>query len=203
MGNDTQHSYETNGGNVIVVGSTGTHDHGSSKVKLKNIVDYKWEIKPYVGRLIAVHISGEYLAYSIKVNSKDGKAEGMVRVVNPKTGQRALIRGMTNEVLDIQFANIKTQIVLASIEDIALHIHTIETVNNNIICTLLLKIEDVIPGHVPKYDKINWCPYVAENDDETDNYIGKLVIWTRGNNYQCYNVQTLIQNYGVSTTGVK
>lgn len=69
MGGDKQHSYETNGGNVIVVGSTGTHDHGSSKIKLKNIVDYKWEVKNYVGRLIAIHIGGKYMAYAIKGKS--------------------------------------------------------------------------------------------------------------------------------------
>lgn len=198
MGNDSQHSYETSGGNVIVVGSTGTHDHGSSKVKLKNIVDYKWEVKQYVGRLIAIHIGGQYVAYSIKVNSKDGRPEGMVRVVNPKTGQRALIRGMTNEVLDIQFAHIKSQILLASIEDIALHIHTIESVGDSIICALLMKIEDSIPGHVPKYDKINWCPYVPETESESDNYIGKLLVWTRGKNYQCYNIPAIVETYGVS-----
>lgn len=63
---DKQHSYETDGANVIVVGSTGSHTHGSSKIKLKNIVDYKWEVKNYIGRLIAVHIDGNYVAYAIK-----------------------------------------------------------------------------------------------------------------------------------------
>lgn len=182
-----------------MVGSTGSHDHGSSKVKLKNIVDYKWEIKQYVGHLIAIHIGGQYVAYSIKVNSKDGRPVGMVRVVNPKSGQRALIRGMTNEVLDIQFAHMKSQILLASIEDVALHIHTIETVGDNIICTMLLKIEDTIPGHVPKHDKISWCPYVAENEAEKDNDIGKLLVWTRGKRYQCFNIPMIVENYGVST----
>lgn len=51
---------------MIVVGSSGAHERGSSKIKLKNIVDYKWEVKNYVGRLIAVHIDGKYVAYAIK-----------------------------------------------------------------------------------------------------------------------------------------
>lgn len=63
---DEQSAYETNGGNVVVVGSAGSHDHGSSKIKLKNIVDYKWEVKNYIGRLIAVHLEGKYVAYAIK-----------------------------------------------------------------------------------------------------------------------------------------
>lgn len=50
---------------VKVISNPGTHDHGSSKVKLKNIVDYIWEAKNYFGRLIAVHIDGKHIAYVI------------------------------------------------------------------------------------------------------------------------------------------
>lgn len=49
-----------------MTGSTGSHERGSSRIKLKNIVDYKWEVKNYIGRLIAVHIEGKYVAYAIK-----------------------------------------------------------------------------------------------------------------------------------------
>lgn len=59
-------TFETDGASVSVVGKAGTHDHGSSKIKLKNIVDYKWEVKNYIGRLIAVHFEGNYVAYAIK-----------------------------------------------------------------------------------------------------------------------------------------
>lgn len=133
-----------------------------------------------------------------KVGGKKGSAEGMVRVTDPNTGQRALIRGKSGEVLDLQFAHIKSQIMLASIEVNALHVHKIETVDDNIICTLLLKIEDPIADHVPKFDKINWCPYVPENDMETDSDAGKLLVWTRGTSFQCYNVGSVVDAYGVS-----
>lgn len=52
--------------NVTVIGSTGNQRNGSSKVKLKNIVDYKWEAKRYPGHLIAVHIDGKHIAYAIR-----------------------------------------------------------------------------------------------------------------------------------------
>lgn len=52
--------------NVMVNTNAGNHDHGSSKVKLKNLVDYNWEPKFYAGQLLAIHTSGKYLAYSIK-----------------------------------------------------------------------------------------------------------------------------------------
>ncbi|XP_055296288.1 enhancer of mRNA-decapping protein 4 homolog isoform X3 [Sitodiplosis mosellana] len=194
-----QSAHETDGASIVVVGSAGSHDHGSSKIKLKNIVDYKWEVKNYIGRLIAVHLEGKYVAYAIKVAGKKGNIEGMVRVTNPVTGQRALIRGKSSEVLDLQFAHIKSQIILASIENTALHIHKIETVNDSIICTLLLKVDDPIEGHVPRFDKVNWCPYVPENETESDSDAGKLLVWTRGNSFQCYNVGSVVDSYGIGT----
>lgn len=51
---------------VVVTTNAGKHDHGSSKVKLKNLVDYNWEPKYYSGQLLAIHMSGKYLAYCIK-----------------------------------------------------------------------------------------------------------------------------------------
>lgn len=46
--------------------NTGSHNHGSSKVKLTNVVDYNWEQKYYTGHLLAVHVTGKYFAYGIK-----------------------------------------------------------------------------------------------------------------------------------------
>lgn len=63
---DKQCSFETNQRSVVtVVGSAGNHESGSSKVKLKSIVDYKWDLRHYPGRLITVHIDGKHLAYAI------------------------------------------------------------------------------------------------------------------------------------------
>lgn len=65
---ESKQCFETNRAkNVVVTGScVGTHDHGSSKIKLTNIVDYKWKEKNYSGHLIAVHLNGRHVAYAIK-----------------------------------------------------------------------------------------------------------------------------------------
>lgn len=63
---EKKYCFETNRTNVTVIGSIGQHDHGSSKVKLTSIVDYKWEVRNYPGRLVAVHIDGKHIAYAIK-----------------------------------------------------------------------------------------------------------------------------------------
>lgn len=65
-GQEDQHSVELCSTDVTIVPSPGDHDHGSSKVKLKNIVDFQWDHHLYTGQLLAVHVSGKYLAYGIK-----------------------------------------------------------------------------------------------------------------------------------------
>jgi enhancer of mRNA-decapping protein 4 len=191
---EKQHCFETNGANIVVVGNRGDHTHGSSKVKLKNIVDYKWEQKNYPGRLIAVHMGGMIIAYSIKVSNR----EGMVRVVHTGKSQRALIKGMCGEVLDLQFAHIKSEVLLGCIEETALHIHKIQLSYDKIFCTLVLKITDVLKDHHPKYDRISWCPYVAESVDDTDDDSSKYLVWVRGNNFHCYSVNAVVSSVGVS-----
>lgn len=193
---DKQHCYEINEPNVTIVGSSGTHDHGSSKVKLKNIVDYKWETKNYPGHLIAVHIDGKHIAYVINVNNKISRTEGMVRVVNATSGLRALIKGMSGEVLDLQFAHIKNERILASIDSSSLYVHKIDMISETLVCNLLVKIEDPLTNYTPKYDKISWCPYVdcSSDDDEESN---QLIVWARGSIYQCFNINTINVNYGI------
>lgn len=121
----------------------------------------------------------------------------MVRVVNPTSGHRALIKGMTSEVLDLQFAHLKRQIMLGCIEAGALHIHKIDNLGDKIVCTLLLKIEDSTTGILAATNKISWCPYVPENEMEIDEYSSQQLVWIRGSTYQCYSIRSVINMYGV------
>lgn len=192
---DKQHCFEINGRSVTVLGSLGKHDHGSSKVKLKNIVDYKWEQRNYPGRLIACHGEGKLIAYAITVNHRQ-TPEGMVRIVHLGLGQRALIKGMSGEVLDLQFAHSSSQILLGIIEQIALHVHTVKIDNEKIVCSLLLKVNDPLDGHVPIRDKISWCPCLPESGHDADDYASQLLVWSRGDIFQCYSISTVVQHYG-------
>lgn len=65
-GPDTEFSTEIKGENVIVHCVQGTHNHGSSKVKLIDRIDYNWEFKYYHGNLVAAHIGGKVIAYGMK-----------------------------------------------------------------------------------------------------------------------------------------
>ena len=51
---------------VKIIPSSGKHSIGSSKVKSKNVVDYSWEYKFYDGQILAIHISGTFIAYGLQ-----------------------------------------------------------------------------------------------------------------------------------------
>lgn len=190
---DSQHCYETNGANTVVqvLPRTG-NSRGSSMVKLKNIIGYKWPQKNYAGHLIAIHKEGKIIAYSINVNG-----QGMVRLIHFGMGsKRALIKGMSKEVLDLQFADFSEQIIIGCIEETALHVHRLEVdAAESLSCVLLLKIENPILDHVPTLDKISWCPYVPEENDTVDEFSVMLLVWVRGNKFECYSVKTILDTY--------
>lgn len=189
--NDKQHCFETNGANIVVqVQPRTTHSHGSSMVKLKSIVDYKWEEKAYPGHLIAIHKDAKVIAYSINVNG-----QGMVRIIHFGLNKRALIKGMASEVLDLQFADLSSEIIIGCIEETALHIHRLEVLEDSINCIQMLKIESSLADHVPRMDKISWCPFVPEENEEIDEFSGLLLVWVRGTNFECYSIRTIMDTY--------
>lgn len=170
-----------------------SNSHGSSKVKLKNIIGYKWETKNYPGHLIAIHKEGKIIAYSINVNG-----QGMVRLIHFAMGnKRALIKGMSKEIMDLQFADYSKEIIIGCIEESALHVHRLEVAEGgeSLVCVQLLKIENPLPGHVPTLDKISWCPYVPEGNDSVDEFSPMLLVWVRGNKFECYSVKTILETY--------
>ncbi|XP_017153982.1 enhancer of mRNA-decapping protein 4 homolog [Drosophila miranda] len=184
-----------------ILASASVHTRGSSKVKLKNIVDYKWERKYYYpGHLVAVHRDGKHLAYAINVNNKATGMEGMVRVCNISTSMRALIKGMSGEVLDLQFAHTDRERILAVIDMSSLFVYKIDLIEGNLLCNLVLKVEDPISNYQPEYDMVSWCPYVcnsssagAPSEDDDEN---QLLIWSRSRQFQVFHVKMIISEHG-------
>uniref|UniRef100_A0A2H1VPN5 SFRICE_027362 n=1 Tax=Spodoptera frugiperda TaxID=7108 RepID=A0A2H1VPN5_SPOFR len=173
--------------NVLVNTNAGNHDHGSSKVKLKNLVDYNWEPKFYSGQLLAIHTSGKYLAYCIKAPNpvNPGTWSGMVRVVytpEPGTDRRALIKGMKGEVQDLAFAHIQNQVVLACIDEQGnFYVHEIEVTDGGLRCTLLAEVREDT-GAVGTSHRVVWCPYIPDDEDEApDDDVARLLLTTHDN----------------------
>ncbi|CAK9806176.1 Enhancer of mRNA-decapping protein 4 [Anthophora quadrimaculata] len=188
-GQEDQHSIELYSANVSVIPSPGGHNHGSSKVKLKNIVDFTWEHNFYPGQLLAVHMSGKYLAYGIKV----GNGGGMVRVVYKELEQRALLRGMRAAIQDLAFAHVSNAI-LACVDYFGnLFIHTIESTPSELLCSLLLQVdaEDMpTTSH-----RVIWCPYIPEDVPADEDEVSKLLVLTRGSKVELWSVNTVASRF--------
>lgn len=141
--------------------------------------------------------------------------EGMVRVCNTSTSQRALIKGMNGEVLDLQFAHTERERILAVIDMCSLFVYKIDLIDSNLICKLVLKVDDPIVNYVPEYDMVSWCPYVTNSNNSNNNTSGntasgheeddenQLLIWSRSKQFQCFNVRMIISEYGVSKESPK
>ncbi|EDW03803.1 GH11439 [Drosophila grimshawi] len=207
---DKQCCYNIKTNHTKVYGCGIAHARGSSKVKLKNVVDYKWEHKYYYpGHLVAVHRDGKHLAYAINVNNKATGMEGMVRVCNTSTSQRALIKGMNGEVLDLQFAHSENERTLAVIDVCSLFVYKIDLIDGNLICKLVLKVDDPIANYSPEYDMVSWCPYIT-NDSSTskkssgsgsgsrhhDDDEKQLLLWSRSKQFQCFSVRMIVTEHG-------
>ncbi|XP_064548602.1 enhancer of mRNA-decapping protein 4 homolog isoform X1 [Drosophila montana] len=214
---DKQCCYNIKTNHTKVYGCGGSHARGSSKVKLKNVVDYKWEHKYYYpGHLVAVHRDGKHLAYAINVNNKATGMEGMVRVCNTSTSQRALIKGMNGEVLDLQFSHSERDRILAVIDMCSLFVYKIDLIDGNLICKLVLKVDDPIANYVPEYDMVSWCPYITSSGSSSNNNTSgggvgggvgavtgheeddenQLLIWSRSKQFQCFHVRMIISEHG-------
>ncbi|KAG7201645.1 hypothetical protein KM043_004376 [Ampulex compressa] len=187
-GQEDQHSVELCSSDVTIIPSPGGHDHGSSKVKLKNIVDFSWDHHFYMGQLLAVHLSGKYLAYAIAVTSG-----GMVRVVHKELEQRALLRGMRGTIQDLAFAHVAYPI-LACVDHFGnLFIHTIESTPFELLYSLVLQVnaEDVSPTS----HRLIWCPYIPEDDLADGDDVSKLLILTRGSKAELWSVAKVASRF--------
>lgn len=191
-GSDKEYSIEILGQEVTVNCSAGNHNHGSSKVKLTDVVDYNWELRFYVGQLLAVHLNGHVIAYGMK-----GKKGGMIRVTNLESNRRALIREMNGLVQDISFALIPQQIVLACVdEEGSLFVYNIDDRSDAIECTLLMHV--VHPSSQANNYRVIWCPYVPSYGEDSDTLDdpAKLLVLLNGSTVEVWDVSIVNNRYG-------
>lgn len=90
---------------------------GSSNLKLKTIVNFTWDPQYYPGQLSAVHKNGDFVAYGILTPNKN---EGVVRVLNMKNQNRALLKGMKGRVKDLAFAHTEDEVRYSKSDSLAL-----------------------------------------------------------------------------------
>ncbi|KAK9872249.1 hypothetical protein WA026_017050 [Henosepilachna vigintioctopunctata] len=190
-GTESDYTVHINSKDVVVHCKSGSHNHGSSKVKLTNMIDYNWELRYYQGQLVAVHIDGKVLAYAMK-----GKEGGMVRLANQETNQRALIKNLKTDVRDVSFAFLRNEIILGCVDDMAnVFIYEIEDSPHFIKYKLLLHIfhPEALKNNASNYRMV-WCPYLpsADDDPDTGDETAKMFVFLNGSKAEVWDVCSII-----------
>lgn len=179
QGTDGAFSYAVEGEQVTFICSPSDHTTGSSKVKIKNIVNFGWESKYYHGRLVAVHLFGVYFAYALKTSAK----EAAVRVINRNFDSRTLLKGMKGSIQDLSFAHGTSEVILAAVDEEGnLFVYDIKDEAEKVVCSPLLIIWSTESEKLAKIHLLKWCPYIPENPpDEYDDNLPKLLLATHDN----------------------
>nr|XP_034833095.1 enhancer of mRNA-decapping protein 4-like [Maniola hyperantus] len=191
-------SAEVYASNVVVTTNHGNHNHSSSKVKLKPLVDYNWQSRFYPAQLLAVHMGGDFLAYSLicRYFCNLGGTNGMVRVVyQPELGgeQRALIKGMKGEVKDLAFAHIENQVVLASIDEMGnFYIHELEGDGTFFTVRAAAEVQEDT-GIGGNTHRVVWCPYIPDEEDAPDEDVARLLLTTHANQARMWNIRAITE----------
>ncbi|XP_034237010.1 enhancer of mRNA-decapping protein 4 isoform X4 [Thrips palmi] len=199
QGSDDQHSTEIVSSDVVIIPSAGNHDKSSSHVKTNNIVDHSWDVRFYKGQLLAVHLSGKFIAFGIQVVSK---SESMVRIVNRQNNHRYLCKGITGVVQDISFAHIASQVVLGIVDEAGtLFVYRIEDTLNALQTKLILHVsQNIDPKPTGLIHRLVWCPFIPEDDGDTSNpedeEVANMLVVTHGPKAQIWNVEMVTKKYG-------
>ena len=124
---------------------------------------------------------------------------GIVRVIQKKTNQRVLIKGMKGRVKDLAFAHCTDEIILGIVDEFGnLFIAKIEETNEEdsdndkpLQTELILQINAENPKDSESH-RIFWCPFLPEEGGENDS--SKLLLLTHGSTAEIWNVDLVIND---------
>ncbi|XP_014208396.1 enhancer of mRNA-decapping protein 4 [Copidosoma floridanum] len=187
-----EHTYEIQSTNLNIIGSPGGHRDGSSKVKLKSIVDFTWEHRYYMGQLMAVHMSTKFLAYALNGKADPaGSQKGLVRVLSKDFDERILIKGIKGLIQDITFAHIEEPLLAFVDVTGSLHVVLIEISNNKLNYSYVLQVN---ADDSPRMShRVIWCPYIPDDEANDGDEVSKLLILTRGSKIELWSVAVASQ----------
>jgi enhancer of mRNA-decapping protein 4 len=134
----------------------------SSSVRSHPIANQMWDQQYYRGCLVAW--SSKYLAYALK-----GRNGPVIRVIDPVTTNRTLLKGMVGAVADLSFAGSVSDCLACVDEAGSLFVWRIRPGQDEIKADLRLYVirDDVNQSEelILKYHRLMWCPQ-ASNDHE-------------------------------------
>ncbi|XP_064611108.1 enhancer of mRNA-decapping protein 4-like [Liolophura sinensis] len=201
-GDDNVNSFSVYGKEVdIVASSTSNVSHssaGSNKVKIVPVVNYDWEHRRYVGSLVTTHRASEYVAYVLK-----GKSGGIVRIINSRSAERALLKDFTGRVIDIAFAH-TDEVMLAAVDEIGnLFVYEIEeNEDRKLITTLVLHVTRPAGTKMSDFHRVIWCPYIPEDGDDSTTEgsvsdVSKILVLTHDEKAEIWSVDIVGRDMGI------
>lgn len=204
QGSDTANSFSVYGREVEIITSkpneaaSSQAKTGSNKVKTTPVVKFEWEPVYYIGNLVTLHRLNVYAAYSLR-----GKSGGVVRIINRKTAERALLKDLTGKVVDIAFAY-TDDVILAAVDEVGnLLVHSVrEGDDKKIQVHLLLKITRP-RGTIPtEYHRVIWCPFIPDDCDDSSvtesstQDASRVLVLTHGEKSEIWNVDMVTREHG-------
>jgi len=158
--------------------STSSRSNASNKIKVNKIVNFEWEQRYTYGNMIAVHKSGAYFAYSIRVDQS-----GKVKVFNKKLNEKCLLRSFRGRVVDLSFAYYDPEVLLACVDETGcLQIFKISLdTHSKMQTTVVFNLASIIPipsneplspsssstpttsGGGSAINRIIWCNYIPDS----------------------------------------
>ncbi|XP_025421939.1 enhancer of mRNA-decapping protein 4 [Sipha flava] len=194
-GNDEDCTHLLKENMTTIFASSGSHKKGSSKLTLKNFVDFNWEHSYYHGQLIALHISEDYIAYGF---SKPSTSEGLVRVVKRETNERVLIKGFSNIITDIKFAHLYGIIMLACIDQSGVvYVYIVKEEKYSTKQLSVIPIFQINEDPTEFFNEgflISWCQYIPEQVNYLKelefepSYNGKMLAVVRGLDVEIWHI---------------
>lgn len=196
QGSESEYSVGIMSQDVRIKCSAGDHDHGSSKMKLTDMVDFNFGLRLCPGHLIAIHRTGQYIAYGLK--SKD---QGLVRVLNTLTKEKTLIKGVRGLIYDISFAFCTAEILLGFVdEEGTLFVYEIFGEEAELRHKLVVQLSvatQVRSGGASVSSRVTWCPYVpsyGEDDVSAAEHSKLLVLLRLGGSAEVVDVAELARS---------
>jgi len=199
-GGDETNSFPVSGSEVTVVTSGGDHDLGSSKLKIKNIVNFSWDLRWQHGQVVAAHLTGTYIAYAITTP----KNVGVVRVVNRATEARLLVKGMRGPVRDLAFAHTASEVVLGCVDSQGnLFVHRVTEAAGGLASERVLEVVREGVAEQEEEHRLIWCPYLPEpggeeeeEEEEADTSAARLLVLTHGPRAEVWSLDLAVEAHG-------
>ncbi|CAF0712129.1 unnamed protein product [Brachionus calyciflorus] len=203
QGNDNSNTYNIFENECDIYASKNSSEsriNASNKIKVNRLVNYEWEQRYSYGNLIAIHKSGEYFAYAIRMENS-----GKVRVFHRKLNEKLLLKSFKGRVVDLSFAYSDQDVILGCVDETgSLQVFKVFLDSDSKIqATLILHLLNTPKTDKPvnSIDRVFWCMYVPEPTDEQNTEYGdasKLFALSRKGRIDIFNLDTLLLNYECS-----